>query len=107
MYTAILIALVVSWLFLFFGLFVFERMEQRITALTVQQQHAMRMQQAIMDHLGIHLPSTQFTQQLQALVRDGKMYEAIQAYRGVQGVSQREARIYIQQLTADPLRNDA
>lgn len=107
MYTAITIALVVSWLFLFFGLFLFERMEQRITALTVQQQHTIRMQQAILDHLGVSLPTTPLTEQLLALVRDGKTYEAIEAYRGIQGVSHREARIYIQQLeTASTGRNN-
>ncbi len=105
MYTAMTIALVVSWLFLFFGIFLFERMEQRLTALTVQHQQSIRLQRAILDHLGIEVPSSQLTEQLQSLLQDGKTYEAIQVYRNVQGVSQREARTYIQQLSSTPLHD--
>lgn len=101
MYTAMTIALVVSWLFLFFGIFLFERMEQRLTTLTVQQQHTIRLQQAILDHLNIEMPTTELTDELAALVQDGKTYEAIHAYRSIQGVSQREARTYIQHLSTE------
>lgn len=90
--------LVVSWLLLFYSLFINEKLNKRLTALSVQQEHLIRMVQALVDHHKVNLPVDAFTTSLIDLVRDGKTYEALTAYRTVKGVTYREAKAFIDSL---------
>lgn len=91
-------ALVISWLVIFVGLFLFENLQSRFAKLSVEHQHLLRTQRAILDHFGIHVSEDTLTQNLRALVMDGKTLEAISSYRTVRGVGYKEAKAYIDSL---------
>ncbi|QQE78046.1 hypothetical protein [Alicyclobacillus sp. SO9] len=96
MNTVLTVALVISWLLLLYFLFLFERMEQKLTSLSVVQQQLLRMQSAMAEKLQVESPEDELMDEIQTLVKDGKTYEAIQAYRKTRGVSTREAREFVQ-----------
>jgi hypothetical protein len=95
---ALSVALVISWLVIFVGLFLFENLQSRFARLSVEHQHLLRMQIAILDHFGIDIPEDALTRNLRTLVMDGKTLEAIASYRNVRGVGYKEAKAYIDSL---------
>ncbi len=91
-------ALVISWLVIFVGLFLFENLQSKFARLSVEHLYLLRTQQAILDHFGIDVPEDILTKNLRALVLDGKTLEAITSYRAVRGVGYKEAKAYIDSL---------
>ncbi len=98
--TTVAILLVVSWLFIFVGLFVHDRMNRRLVTLQVTEQYLLRAVMAIADKQGISMDNDAFTQDLLRLLGEGKTYEALAVYRTVKGVSYHEAKAYIDSLRA-------
>lgn len=96
--TTLTIVLIVSWLLLFLGVFIFERFDHRLAALHVQQERLLRMHEALQKHLGIEMPADDFEVLLRELVQSGKTFEAIAAYRSARHASYKEAKAYVDSL---------
>lgn len=96
--TALTVVLSVSWLLLFCGLFVYDKLSRKVVALQLQQQYVIRTVQAIAKKLDVAIDPDMFTQELLAFLQAGKTYEALTAYRTVKGVSYQEAKLYIDSL---------
>lgn len=95
---------IVSWLVLFIGLFLYDRMDRRIARLVAVQEHLLRTQQALLSHLGVTVPEDELTSRLRSLIDEGKTYEAIVLCRSTRGVSHKEARAYVDLLHNEQLK---
>jgi predicted transcriptional regulator len=93
--TTLIIAVVVSWVLLLYFLFLYERLEQRLTSLTIVQQHMMKVQEEIAKKLDVSVQDDEISLAIDDLVKDGKTYEAVETYRRYRGVSVREAREFV------------
>lgn len=95
--TALLVA---SWVFILLGLFLFERLEHRVAALTAQLQILLKSQKALLAHFQIEPAEQPLTAELLAFLREGRTYEAIATYRAYSQSSYKEAKAYIDALRA-------
>lgn len=92
---------IISWIFLFLMLFLFERMDRRLSAVTIANERLLQQQQAILDHLGITPAEPEKLQELRELLANGRVLEAQTAYRAWSGSTHKEARIFIDSLLED------
>lgn len=93
--TTLTVMLIVSWLLLFIGVFMYERLDHRVAAMTAMQEQVIRTQQAIMTHLGVQVPEDEFSLQVRMLMQEGKAYEAIVLYRSVKGTTYKESKAFV------------
>jgi hypothetical protein len=92
------VMLIVSWLLLFLGVFMYERLDHRMAALTTMLNHVLRTQQSIVSHLGVNPTIDPFEQEIRTLLESGKTYEAIVLYRSAKKASYKEAKAYVDSL---------
>jgi hypothetical protein len=94
----LIIMLIVSWLLLFVGVFMYERLDHRVAALTAMQEQVIRTQQSLLTHLGVVVADDDFTVQIRTLVQEGKTYEALVLYRSVKGSTYKESKAFVDSL---------
>lgn len=92
------VMLIVSWLLLFVGVFMYERLDHRVASLTALQEQVIRTQQALLTHLGVVVADDDFTTQVRTLVQQGKTYEALVLYRTVKGTTYKESKAFVDSL---------
>lgn len=89
---------IVSWLLLLLMVFQYERLDKRLSTLSVLTEQLLQVQRSVMKQVGASLSEADEVKKLREMVAEGKVYEAQAAYRAWSGATHKEALLYINTL---------